>query len=317
VTEQDCEDIFWRHLDGCPHCETPNCVVLATIENYHLGDKINALTDPIDSNDDSNQIARIDNRTGRRLLPSTQVLTEVVKCLLEHGTGGGGLQGPVGPAGRVGSQGPQGIQGPKGDPGVGTPGEGLEEGLTQIVALSWEHNKPSSLVSIRGTNRDDIYQGIVIGFSNPVSIPNETVTSAADHVFQVLVQHDLLFEDEPQLGRRGVICRCPVQGRVLQVKPDTLSGPITSAQQTSSPDRGLAFIFSREVEERVQGAIERNDNLIELWVCLRGDFVIDTQGRAIDAEFVRADLPSGDRPKGSEFGVQGGLFESWFQIGRG
>ena len=45
---------------------------------------------------------------------------------------------------------------------------------------------------------------------------------------------------------------------------------------------------------------------------LRGDFVIDETGRAVDAEFVRAELPTGDRPAGSEYGIQGGLFESWF-----
>jgi hypothetical protein len=36
--------------------------------------------------------------------------------------------------------------------------------------------------------------------------------------------------------------------------------------------------------------------------------------RAIDAEFVRAQLPTGDRPATSPFGIQGGLFESWFGL---
>jgi competence ComEA-like helix-hairpin-helix protein len=49
-------------------------------------------------------------------------------------------------------------------------------------------------------------------------------------------------------------------------------------------------------------------------VHLRGDFVMDVEGRAIDAEFVRAELPTGDRPKGVEFGIQGGHFESWLRI---
>jgi hypothetical protein len=50
---------------------------------------------------------------------------------------------------------------------------------------------------------------------------------------------------------------------------------------------------------------------------LRGDFVLDTNDppRAIDAEYVRAELPTGDRPSGSDVGIQGGLFESWFQPG--
>jgi DNA-binding beta-propeller fold protein YncE len=308
VSEKSCEDILWRHLERCPHCDMPDCVVLATIKDYHLGDKIVALSDTSDPKDDQkNQIARIDNRKGRRLLPSTQVLTEVVKCLLDHGTGGGGQQGPPGPAGPAGA--------------------GLEEGLTRILALSWAHNKPSPLVPIYNTNGMLLGKGIVIGFSNPVSIPNETEQSAADHVFQVLVQHDLFYKDEPQLGKKGVICRCPVQGRILQVEPDHLisNTPITSAHETNSPtSKGLAFLFSRDIGEQIGTGKDKEQKPIELWVRLRGDFVLDDVPnpknparklhRAVDAEFVRAELPSGDRPRENTFGVQGGLFESWFTI---
>jgi len=108
VSEEDCGDLLWQSLDGCPSCDTPDCVVLATIENYNLGDKLEDQTDPpAGPNDDTAKtVARIDNRKGRRLLPSTQVLTEVVECLLEHGTGGGGGQGPPGLPGGKGADGP-------------------------------------------------------------------------------------------------------------------------------------------------------------------------------------------------------------------
>ena len=46
----------------------------------------------------------------------------------------------------------------------------------------------------------------------------------------------------------------------------------------------------------------------------RGDFVLDSKGKAVDAEFARAELPTGDHPKSSVFGIQGGLFESWFTV---
>jgi hypothetical protein len=86
----------------------------------------------------------------------------------------------------------------------------------------------------------------------------------------------------------------------------------------TSPSPGLAFVFDRETQ--IGQRILAGD--VELWVRLRGDFVIDINKKAVDAEFVRAELPSGDRPSpladptGSKFGIQGGLFESWFQIGR-
>jgi hypothetical protein len=43
-----------------------------------------------------------------------------------------------------------------------------------------------------------------------------------------------------------------------------------------------------------------------------GNAIIDRTGRAVDAEFVRGQLPTGDRPAEAETGVQGGRFESWF-----
>lgn len=80
-----CDEIFWRHLEGCPHCDGHNCVVLATIEHYHLGDKIEDQTKPPPKPEDDEQahIARIDNRKGRHLLPSMSVLVEIIRCMLE------------------------------------------------------------------------------------------------------------------------------------------------------------------------------------------------------------------------------------------
>ena len=104
VTGQDCADLLWRSLNGCRACEVPDCIILATVQNYHLDDKVEDQTDPpADSKTDASQkIARIDNRKGRHLLPSTQVLTDVVECLLEQGGGGGGKEGPPGPPGLPG-----------------------------------------------------------------------------------------------------------------------------------------------------------------------------------------------------------------------
>jgi hypothetical protein len=52
-------------------------------------------------------------------------------------------------------------------------------------------------------------------------------------------------------------------------------------------------------------------------VRFRGDFTVDmkTPPRAVDAAFLRADLSTGERPKGTKAGVEGGTFESWFWMG--
>jgi hypothetical protein len=121
----DCADLWTRSIDGCASCDVENCVVLATIIKWKIGDVIDA--------------ARIDNETGRRLLPSVSAIKEYLDCI---GTGGGtgpaGPPGPTGPAGPAGPAGPTGPAGPAGGVGpagpagptgpIGPAGPGLEGG---------------------------------------------------------------------------------------------------------------------------------------------------------------------------------------------
>ncbi len=302
VTEQACDDILWRQIEGCPHCDIANCVVLATIENYVLGDNILDQTDPPadPQKDIKSQTARINNREGRRLLPSTQVLKEVVECLLENGAGGTGVQGPPGPKGADGKPGQDGQPGPKGDTGPG-----FETGLIGIKALSWRHDQPNNTL-VNATFGLDIFPAIVIGFTDKVALPSD-----GGHVFEVLVDPEPLGAQR----ERGLSCRCSIIGQVVPVEWSVdAQGIINNAQIVSfspTPARGAAFIFGSNVRQ----AIQNN----ELWVRLRGDFVLDGTGKAIDAEFVRAELPTGNRipgAPGGPFGLQGGLFESWFSLGR-
>jgi DNA-binding beta-propeller fold protein YncE len=83
VSEADCQEIPWRSIDGCPDCGHANCIVLATIDGYQTGFSIEDQTDPPSNpaTDTSNSIARIDNRKGRRILPSTQALYELIQGL--------------------------------------------------------------------------------------------------------------------------------------------------------------------------------------------------------------------------------------------
>jgi len=330
VKDLACADILWRHLDGCPHCDIPNCVVVATIENYQVGDRIEDQTDPpaTPAVDMAAHIARIDNHQGRHLLPSTQVLTELIECLLQQGPGGTGQQGPPGPPGPQGPQGlqgppgPQGLQGPKGDTVVGpigpqgNPGPGLESGLTRISALSWVHNTSANpIVPVTRIPAGVQDNGIVIGFTAPVIVsdPNNPIDS--EHIFQVLIEHGT------DLNRRqGFLCRCPIRGHIIPVKVTTDPGNdqfITAADEISGPmASGAAFIFDQGIEIMTL-VDEIKTNRADVWIVLRGDFVIDAQGNAIDAEFVRANLPTGDRPIDSLLGVQGGIFESWTRKAEG
>ena len=327
VEERECADLLWDSLDGCDDCETPDCVVLATIRNYRPGFALLDVVDPPSSPDDdlAAGIARVDNRAGRRLLPSTAVLTEIIECILDRGAGGGtGPQGPPGPPGapgapgapgETGEQGPPGEQGDpgppgeKGDPGpAGPPGPGLEEGLVRITALSWVHNEPISIDKLRNIFRPDNEVpalGVVIAFTGEVSLDGVDPV----HVFQVEAPS---LDLEGQERNFGYACRCPILGEVVPVDANISGNLVTQATVMPGVDRAkaMAFIFDRRfVNTLVEFEIS------DLWVRLRGDFVLDTGDppRAIDAEFVRHEFDTGDRPAGSKVGVQGGIFESWFE----
>jgi hypothetical protein len=120
VTQEDCVDIFKEVLDPCPDCAQENCLILATVKNYIYG---SAVTDPGSSN--AQNPIELDNWTERQILPSTQLIKEVVDCLLENsGTNAAqGPQGPPGPPGPAGAIGPPGPPGPPGGAGpAGPPG---------------------------------------------------------------------------------------------------------------------------------------------------------------------------------------------------
>lgn len=328
VSEEACSEILWRHLEGCPACESGECVILATITHYHIGDKILddvADADPVE--DDDAKIARIDNRNGRILMPSVQTLVELVECLIAKGPGGAGEQGPPGEPGKDGDDGAPGQDGDDGAPGQpGPAGPGLEENLTRIKALSWSHNGDDNpldktFVPISGGE----VQALVIEFSNKVfvgdpTIPGKKVTGIDDkHIFQVLIEHT---QEQNELDAVfGFVCRCPISGEIIpveEIEHEDNNDPhsrIISATQVNGPlATGAAFVINNDMRDALIGRIEQNEIGFEIWVVLRGDFVLDANERAIDAEFVRGQLPTGDRPEGSDFGIQGGLFESWFTL---
>ncbi len=341
VKETQCSELIWRALDGCPECPEDNCVPLAIVEDYVKDYK----TNPKITND------RIENRKFRPLVPSTDTLKQLVMCALETGGGTKGKEGSQGPPGKDGisvksadaesvAPLPSGTASasfdantgnihfkiPEGKSGIN--GEGLEAGLTQIEALSWIHNSGNNdPIPITIEGRETSLRGIVIQFTNAVRVlklnkndpPKEAIATAAEiaarHIFEVSI------ETQEFNLEMTVRCRCPLEGLVIPVKTtQQQDGRIISAQfipDSQVPGNGddiyivakaMAFCFTPSVLERLIGANE-------LWVRLQGDFVVDVDEKAIDAEFVRAELRTGDRPKGSSFGIQGGVFESWFWIG--
>src|SRR5690606_37870294 len=95
VKEDACDQLFEEAIESCPACggaEDDHCVVLAHIPNYRAGARVvpAAEATPTDN--------VLDNITHRPLVPSTNTIVEVIRCLLEQGLAEG-VPGPRGPAG--------------------------------------------------------------------------------------------------------------------------------------------------------------------------------------------------------------------------
>ena len=296
VAEQDCGELFWRSLDGCGACGSADCVGLATVVGYHVGDR---LEDPAAPSTDTAQLAFLDNRTGRDLLPSTQTLYDVIRCMQEHcGDGGSGTQGPPGPTGADGPQGPQGPvgqqgqQGPQGPQGQqGPQGPQGEPGtpaalpkFTQLCRVSWDRGRnvgPASASRLP----------LVFAFTDLLRKADVNTTTEMRQVLRILRRHTR--EGDPV----GYECYCEVGYDYELVKFRTPCDPDSGVE----PD--AAFFNAIRVP---------NINLLEKGVVyrvvLQGNFLRDRQDKAPDVDY----LPPWRQTGRFGDGVEGGTFESWF-----
>ena len=296
-------------------------------------------------------LSLIDKDAEPRVYSNPQ-LFEMLMCLsdlegLKGDKGEKGDQGDQGDKGEKGDKGDQGERGEKGDQGIqgnpgiqGQAGPGLESDLTQIVALSWEHrkeyvNSPLPIVPVKIFNATGEYileqNAFVIGFSGPVKPMIDFSKSGLDAFFD-LSRWPLVEVKMPLISGSNVssfkyswespfVWAFPVtkfylsDGSDSSNRTSTSSTKIDSAELTllpplnnpQSPKEGVGIAFFCS-DEQLAELVKRQLVMIQL----RGDFFLDENGRAIDAEFSRAKLPTGDRPEASQLGVQGGTFESWF-----
>jgi len=214
-----------------------------------------------------------------------------------------GLPGQPGQPGPQGPPGPQGLPGQPGQPGPqglqGPPGTGLEGDLTRIVALSWRHGGQSTF----GFTLDDRpVTGVVIAFGRETINDGTTVQvrsgSLDPNTFQLFAERS---DVASFVSRLRLVTEAPIPVETGAL----VGGLITQARTVPGPNApAAALLFNPNLlgSERVSR---------QLLVTLRCDFVLDRENRAVDGEYLRGSLPTGDRPAGSRLGIQGGLFESW------
>lgn len=323
---QDCGSLFGKVLDACPACEDHDEVVLATIVDYKWGDAITT--------------ARIDNRLGRRLLPSTSLLAEIIDCLTESPCGdcAAGLDGKDGKDGRDGRDGVNGTNGTNGTNGVngvngtngtdgkngvdGKDGVGLRDDLPRIVGINWPHNKSIAFGS--ADYRRLMKEGIVVAFDRNRPILSETLHTQS---VQLLAQHPekTATDDAAQLVLQ---CYCNVAGTVAGVDVDAKCGVRFDVPERDAPNPATTGARFR--------AVGLNGRRIDLppgvyRVVLEGDHIlgekeieiedVDRPGSkikvhpALDANHFAPGVSNNRCPTGDR--VEGGRFLSWFTIERG
>jgi YVTN family beta-propeller protein len=318
VVEHDCSTIIDGIIEGCPACDADECIVLATVNDYTFGS---------DVTDD-----RIDNLTDRKLLPSTSVLTDVVRCLLERGgtgtQGPQGLPGPTGPAGKDGEDGKDGLPGKDGKDGEdgkdglpgkdGQPGKDGKDGkdgegfpkldLPHIVAISWPHAGNHFVPGIAVTSE------LVVAFDR-----NMMLTTLHEYSFEVYIKtlksdatlpfHTFLFAKiDGIITGVTVEASCSSTIKVVDTKPKANKVNGVRFQPRGRDGKATNFIGGEYV------------------VLLDGNFIlgldeIEVDGKrrnpALDGEHfamgLRGPAPNQRCPSGD--GIEGGTFRSWFQIG--
>ena len=177
-----------------------------------------------------------------------------------------------------------------------------EQDLTRIVATSWVHGQPSNLQVV--VNGSPVH-GLAIAFGDSAGEPGSVQRSTLnDETVQVFTETF----DTTLFGGEGGFRPTRIDSFIIYLSDFVVSGGQIVSVETSTDSlvTGVFLPFSTTLLNELSG------NRLE--VLLRGDFVLDENGRAVDADHLRGQLPSGDRPAGVSVGVQGGRFESWLEL---
>ena len=307
----------WHHLEGCIDCDTPNCVVLATITRY----RYDARMVEVDKNPEPAD-ARIDNRLGRRVLAPTQALQGWIECLQSN---------------TAGQDGQDGADGTDGAPGVG-----LDVKLPKIIDIGWQHRDPMAVLDFlqrfwtpAGTPipKDTLVASIVDGRpSTPFVIYFNREMRGIDR------QSLRLYFEMPGLlpARNGVTFLGMYSFLSHHVYGDIVSipGPLVTPHTNETSLFAVAFIPRFEWFSALAGllqlafdksALQLELELPTLYIQLKGEFVHgldndqysqdlvldgDNVGGRVGLNVSRGGIITGGKnPSGNL--TQGGRFESW------
>jgi hypothetical protein len=278
ISGHNCRDAL---LGGhCPHCDTPDCLVLARVTGWHAGD---ALTDmPRPPAAAPAGLAYIDN-TARTVLASTQAITKALLCLMDQPPAAAPVVTPP------------------------TPAPPVPVTFTHVSAISWKHAAPIAHFL-------DQKPSLALAFDGPVTAAQLSQPGAL--IF--LLAHNQLLAKGAKAALHCWCAITPVSYDYATISPAGKIPPAGSPDWQLKPAKPPAFCTAIRANFDIEtlrlawvGAAEAEDDLV-LRVLLNGDLVADKAGRGLDANHLPPWLPG--RITGD--GIEGGGFESWLGIPR-
>lgn len=181
-----------------------------------------------------------------------------------------------------------------------------ERNLTRIDRFSWAHGGATiPFITIDGTLVAAI--AVVTGRAVApvrVRVNDGTPDSVNEQTFEV-------FAEAPSPGVPDTVQIVRLQPRaIIGVEPIGGSTTQFNSAGVGSPATAFAFLFSRAWVDLL---VSQLGGIVNLRIVIHGDFILDDEGRPIDAEHLRNTTDgTGDHPPGPEtVGIRGGRFESW------
>ncbi len=294
IFDTDCRDLLRGH--DCPECDTPDCLVLARVENWMVGDKLEDPTDPpsTPAADQAAGIARIDNGA-RRVLASTQAITEALLCLMDH---------------PCCDQAAPATSPPPPPPPPPPPT------YTHLSAISWPHGGKL------------IPQGEEEFLDLAFDAPIQAIDLLQPIALRVQVSHYEALEAANAVGQLRCWCDLPIKLEIASITPP---GPIPNsagAPGTSTPwtpangatptttCTGVRIGIPGTLLNAARNAAAKAQQACYIRVVFDGDMVRDASAQhlGVDANHVPPWLPQSPATGKTGDGVVGGVFESWFTL---
>jgi len=162
---------------------------------------------------------------------------------------------------------------------------GIEPDLTTLK-IWWRHRGDIDLNSF-------MEKGLQLEFSNPLSLDID-MQDILNEVFLVAAKSPF-YPLHGDIGNIGIYHHEYLPGKI------TLDGTL------------CIFVPAPDIRGYLESILGQQNQLTIL-VQLNCDFVIDGKGRAVDGHHIGGTGKSGIRLNGKPYGLQGGLFESWFNL---